>query len=336
MRRDSTLLPLLLLELGTLRLAGTAATGGRCTRSETRRSRRGRANRLRGERCERSTGCGDIGDRRRGRLGLDNGDTGDGRIFRGLGWLGRLGRLSLLHSGRGLVLAVAAAVAVARVTGARVTGGSSLGVGTSTDKDVVLSSTVVAVELVVLGRCVRSFLHLWIKNSVMRITFATRLPTNVVPLLVVPVERLLGGVRAVAGSSSELSVVRVGTAAARELGLGNGRCSSRTADFAPERVHVVLLSSAVRGMDPEPSADAPLGRARRHSSRDLEVGVAVPYTLAVRAEDGKVFGLDIPLVGLVGDGESTAGGVILSSGVELRGRLSWARPITLTNVATIL
>jgi hypothetical protein len=69
-------------------------------------------------------------------------------------------------------------------------------------------------------------------------------------------------------------------------------------------------------VDPEPRADTTFGWAGRHGSGDLEVGKPGPDAVAVSAEDGEIFGLDVELVGLVGNGQGTTGDVALRVRME--------------------
>lgn len=70
-------------------------------------------------------------------------------------------------------------------------------------------------------------------------------------------------------------------------------------------------------MDPEPGAGALAIRARGHSGRDLEVGVAVPRTGLVDRKDSKILGLDLGHVRLVCNSQAAAAGVVDVVGMEL-------------------
>jgi hypothetical protein len=56
-------------------------------------------------------------------------------------------------------------------------------------------------------------------------------------------------------------------------------------------------------MDPEPSADTAFLGTRRHPRWDLKIGLLVPDTCVVHAEDDEVFRFDFVDIGLVCDSE---------------------------------
>ena len=155
--------------------------------------------------------------------------------------------------------------------------------------------------------------------------------TYVVSFLLEPVEGVLGTIRAVAGRGVHNTVGWVGTTSTGDLWLGQGNGRGRSGDVALESVHVVynqpmsdavslepfaeekkrtLLTTAVRGVDPEPGAMTPFRGARRHVSGNLEISEPRPHACLVYAEDGKVLWLNSPDIRLVSDGESTSSQIV--------------------------
>ena len=82
-----------------------------------------------------------------------------------------------------------------------------------------------------------------------------------------------------------------------------------------------LFCTTVGGMDPKEGANTHVVRTRGHPLGDTKVGVSVPDTRLVDAEDDKVLGCDLGDVALVCDGQGAAldvietGGVVLGRGV---------------------
>ena len=82
-----------------------------------------------------------------------------------------------------------------------------------------------------------------------------------------------------------------------------------------------LFCTTVGGMDPKEGAKTHVVRTRGHPLGDTKVGVSVPDTRLVDAEDDKVLGCDLGDVALVCDGQGAAldvietGGVVLGRGV---------------------
>ena len=62
-----------------------------------------------------------------------------------------------------------------------------------------------------------------------------------------------------------------------------------------------LFTTALLGVNPEPSADTTSFRTWRHPRRDLEVGVFIPDACMVYTEDGEIFRLDLVDVRFVCD-----------------------------------
>ena len=88
-------------------------------------------------------------------------------------------------------------------------------------------------------------------------------------------------------------------------------------------------------MDPEPGAGAPALGARGHRGGDGKVGVEGPHAGLVDAEDGKVGGLDLFGVRLVGDRERAAAEVVDARRVELGERLPRAGVVGVGEVARV-
>jgi len=154
--------------------------------------------------------------------------------------------------------------------------------------------------------------------------------TYVVSFLLEPVEGVLGTISTVTGRRVHNTVGRIGTASTRDLWLSQGNIRGGSGDVALESSHIVynqpmsdagslkplrkekhtLLTTAVRGVNPEPGAMAPSRRTWWHVCGDLEISEPCPHTRVVHAENGKVLGLNSCDIGLVGDGESTSSQIV--------------------------
>ena len=85
-------------------------------------------------------------------------------------------------------------------------------------------------------------------------------------------------------------------------------------------------------MNPEPRADAPASRARRHPLWNLEVREAIPNARVIHTEYSEVLRLNLSNITLVRNAQRTAVEVIDASGMVFAHGASWARIITILDV----
>lgn len=164
-------------------------------------------------------------------------------------------------------------------------------------EDIVLSTITEVVEVSVEGWGKGAFIH-------------------VVLFLLEPVEGALGTVSAVSGGSVRDTVSGVSTAPTRELCFGQRDIRGRSSDVTLETGHIILLTTTVGRVNPEPRAVTPSWGTRRHVLWDLEIREPGPHAGLVHAEDDKVLRFDSRNIGLVGDGKSTSGQIIETGSVN--------------------
>lgn len=159
---------------------------------------------------------------------------------------------------------------------------------------------------------------------------------HVVAFRLIPVEGVLRTDRAVAGVR-RVTAGSILTTLARKTRLSNGLVADITGNPALEAVHVHLLSSRIRVVDPEKATDTHVVRAWRHLLRNLELVLEEPWAGVDNAEDDKVLRLNIVDIGLVGNSERAASRIVNVVGVDSSGRLPRASQIRVgvTDITTL-